>query len=289
MFLLMATLSAVLISAGRSAEIETGPTVKGLLETEKKRLESSIALTTCCNEDELYSVGFDHCDKQWEMNTTEAPFPPIYSSKDNMPSRGVHPNPRTGSLRPCPSGNVAKSSTAFRIYDDGSLKLTVEGFEVSDFCLNRIHPSAATNDKGESSAIFAARFCIADECAGTAGRCVHKCCPMGMALNTEARICQPDMEPFSVPFHHRNGSRTEADPSVRIRDGIPLDCTEGVYKVDDEFYILPDGTLHIKTTIMGIPDEGDDSKYCVDHFIDDNNTTVSLYGCVFFFCFFFFG
>ena len=223
-------------------------------------------LTTCCFESQYYAVGFDRCVEWDKIPNSE--FPPIYdnSVNKNRTLSGIDFVLRTDNLTSsCPSGHVVKSSTEFRIFKSGALK-TPDGIErpTEEFCVNRV-PSGGDN----GNALFAVRYCIPDPCVDA--KCVRKCCPIGMTLNETAKICQPSPVPFVVSFHDESGTPTDSRPSAIVHDGSFPNCRNGMYflrpalnNTDDEFYILPDGKLHMPDAIINSTMD----EYCVENIIN---------------------
>lgn len=227
-----------------------------------------IPLAKCCDVSEFYNAGFDTC---MEWDTLDMEVPGFYfDSKEN--GHAVAPSAFLLSLTNltiCPNGHVVKTSTEFQIFEDGSLKAADGSVRKPlDFCVNRI---VSGSNSTASLAIFASRVCVPDPCANSTG-CVHKCCPTGMILNETERLCQPSSAPFVIPFHDESGTPLPRPQSVTVRDGVFVDCKHGAYSLrpsveaDEEFYILPDGRIHLPTVHEFIDD------YCIDQFATEDGT-----------------
>ncbi|XP_057366331.1 LOW QUALITY PROTEIN: G-protein coupled receptor Mth2-like [Daphnia carinata] len=231
-----------------------------------------IPLTKCCVSDsEFYSLGFDSCN-----NNEETPFiwpPPVYSIKTNQSA--VSSSVRfslTYNMSTCMPGYDSKSVTNFRLYTDGTVQVGDARLEPGQFCLNQIASGEPPTDESE----FAIRYCIPDPCNQT--NCVHKCCPMGMALNITTQLCQSYSERFDLVFHNASGQVISPDPgSYIIRDGDAPQCPFGMFPLmpemnpEDTFYILPDGQLYLPS----YPENDRYSKdYCVDDFFAEEGHIV---------------
>lgn len=232
-----------------------------------------IPLTKCCNDDEVYKIGFDDC-VQWD-GMAQGDLPIIVYSTDNV-SRHVSSSEfilTFNNLTSCQTGYVVKSWIEFQIYENGSLK-TYDGNErqAGDFCVQRI----PDDDSGVDGTNFAVRSCVPNPCENTTS-CVRKCCPAGMAINQTSIVCESSSIPFVLPFRDENGVHVEPHPSMTIYDGAFVDCQHGAYALrpsadpNDEFYILPDGKIHVPSfRIIGEEDVDIGDDYCVDHFINEN-------------------
>ena len=228
---------------------------------------NNITFTKCCPDKMLYTIGFDGCHPGGEENFSS--WPPVFDRLDNRLIADDFTPTTTESLDNCTEGEVAVSSTDFTFFSDGSLSLNNDGRNLSSdqFCLNQI----------PAPAVFTARFCIRDPCNETAGGCLLKCCPNGMAVNNTDRLCHPTSLPFQVDFKDENGQSVELSPSAYIvRDGVAPKCNINGYnplseKYGDVFYVLPSGQIYIP-----IYPEGDraTAEYCIDNFFDADGPVI---------------
>lgn len=230
---------------------------------------TAVPLTKCCNDGEFYNTGFDKCHA-WDIIPEPELFPPIYSYDNNNTIRRISRDgfalSTTNNLTSCPAGSIIKSWTEFQIYQDGKLKTLdrQEERDFGEFCIER------TLSESEIP-VFVARFCVDDPCAGNETLCVRKCCPNGMVLNETGRVCQSSSVPFVVPFRDESGTRVESHPALITRDGVFPICENGAYSLEpskdeeDEFYVLPDGRIHIPSFRQH--EEATRDDYCIDHFI----------------------
>ena len=233
---------------------------------------NNITFTKCCPNKMLYKIGFDECHPGGEENFSS--WPPVFDRLNNRLIDDVTADDfiltTAESLDNCTEGEVAVSSTQFRFFSDGSLRLD-DGrrFKSGEFCLNQI----------PAPAVFTARFCIRDPCNETAGGCLRKCCPNGMAVNNTDRLCHPTTLPFQVDFKDENGQSVELSPSAYIvRDGVAPKCNINGYnplseKYGDVFYVLPSGQIYIP-----IYPEGDRAtpEYCIDNFVGNGEPPVII-------------
>jgi hypothetical protein len=249
-----------------------------------------IPLTKCCDIGQFYNAGFDRC-LEWEsylaevhlLATSFQDVPPFYNDNDGRVVHPVAPSAFLLSLANftfCPTGQIARSSPDFQLFKNGSMK-TVEGkaLKFGEFCVDRIINREGANTN-LTAGLFVARFCIPDPCVvNNRTGCVRKCCPNGMALNGDERICQVNSAPFEIPFHDESGAALNAShfgtsSSPIVSDGVFVDCQNGAYSLrpsvesDDEFYILPNGRIH--TPALG--EYHDD--YCIDNFIVSEDGVV---------------
>ena len=229
---------------------------------------NNITFTKCCPDKMLYTIGFDGCHPGGEENFSS--WPPVFDRLNNQIIAEHFTPTITESLDNCTEGEVAVSSTQFRFFSDGSLRLDDgKRFESGEFCLNQI----------PAPAVFTARFCIRDPCNETTGGCLRKCCPNGMAVNNTDRLCHPTSLPFQVDFKDENGQSVELSPSAYIvTDGVAPKCKTDGYnplseKYGDVFYVLPSGQIYIPI----YPKENRaTSEYCIDYFADDEEPPVTI-------------
>ena len=228
-----------------------------------------IPVTKCCSDDTFYTLGFDQC-KRAEGKVDSWP-PVVYSALSSRPIEVTADDfSLTTALDDCPAGQIDVSTTQFRFFSDGSLRLD-DGrrFKAGEFCLNQISVPVT----------FAARFCIPDPCNETALGCLRKCCPNKMAVNNTDRFCHPTSLPFEVEFHDENGQSVQMSPSSYIiRDGVVPKCNNDGYNLlseqyGDVFYILPNG--HIYMPIYPENDR-DTQDYCIDYFVDEEGPVSAL-------------
>lgn len=235
-----------------------------------------IPLAKCCDVGGFYNAGFDSC---LERDTLDMEVPGTYFDS-NGTGHAVAPSAFLVSLTNltiCPNGHVVKTSTDFQIFEDGSLK-TADGIvrEPGEFCVNRI---VSDSDSTAPLAMFASRLCIADPCANSSTGCIHKCCPTGMILNETERLCQPSSVPFVIPFHDESGTPLLPPTSVIVRDGVFVDCKHGAYSLrpsteeDEEFYVLPNGRIHLPAIREYVDD------YCIDQFASEDGTVLQALLC----------
>ncbi|KAI9557713.1 hypothetical protein GHT06_017542 [Daphnia sinensis] len=260
-------LLAVVVTILTVAKFNRGQDLVDPLETLWK-----IPLTKCCVSDsEFYSLGFDSCN-----NNEDTPSmwpPPVYSIKTNQSA--IASSVRfslTYNMSTCMPGYDSKSVRNFRLYTDGTVQVGEARLGPGQFCLNQIASGEPPTDDSE----FAIRYCIPDPCNQT--NCVHKCCPMGMALNITTQLCQSYSEPFDLVFHNVSGQVISPDPgSYIIRDGDAPQCPYGMFPLmpemnpEDMFYILPDGQLYLPS----YPENDRYSKdYCIDDFFTEEGHIV---------------
>jgi len=263
-------LLVVVVTTLCAAKLSRG---QNLLSKPDLQLEWQIPLTKCCASDgEFYSLGFDICQLNGDMNFNWPP--PVYSARTNESVSAVPARfSLSYNLSTCASGYASKSTKDFRLYTDGSAVISSgERLQTKEFCLNQI-------SSGEPEAEFAVRYCIGDPCNQT--NCIRKCCPMGMALNTTTQLCQSFSQPFSLVFHNVSGHVVTPSPaSYVIRDGDAPKCQHGMFPLspasnrDDEFYVLPDGQIYLTQYPAN---DRYTREYCTDDFIDEDGNIVMKY------------
>lgn len=239
----------------------------------KVQIQFKTPLTKCCETPSpFYSLGFDSC-RAGDM--PELWPPPVNSLLTN---RTVDASRiefiLSTNLSTCPPGYMSNSSTDFRLYTDGTVKLS-DGTQLrpDDFCLNQIAEEPTIREVD-----FAVRYCIPDPCNDT--NCVRKCCPMGMAVNESSKLCQSSKEPFKFDFQETSGQIVTPDPdSYILLYGDAPACPYGMYALmpeentEENFYILPNGEIFV----TGYPkDENTLREYCFDDFLIDNGVIVSF-------------
>lgn len=260
-------LLAVVVTILSVAKFNRGQDLVDQLETLWK-----IPLTKCCVSDsEFYSLGFDSCSTN--EDTPSMWPPPVYSIKTNQSA--ISSSVRFSlsyNMSTCMPGYDSKSARNFRLYTDGTVQVGDARLKPGEFCLNQIASGEPPTDDSE----FAIRYCIPDPCNQT--NCVHKCCPMGMALNITTQLCQSYNEPFDLVFHNVSGQVISPDPrSYIIRDGDAPQCPYGMFPLmpemnpEDMFYILPDGQLYLPS----YPENDRYSKdYCIDDFFSEEGHII---------------
>ena len=144
-------------------------------------------MTKCCHDNAFYLKGFDSCRNDSEQSVSWPP--PVFSKKLNQINNITADDfSITTTKDDCPKGQIAVSTTQFKVISDGSLRLE-DGrkFEKDLFCLSQLFESAD----------IIARFCAPDPCieanleGSGADGCIQKCCPNGMELNSASFSCQP--------------------------------------------------------------------------------------------------
>ncbi|XP_046644908.1 G-protein coupled receptor Mth2-like isoform X2 [Daphnia pulicaria] len=244
---------------------------QNLLSKPDPQLDWQIPLTKCCaSENEFYSLGFDTCTLNGEMNFNWPP--PVYSARTNESVvAGSARFSLTFNLSTCTSGYASQSTRDFRLYTDGSAVISSSGerLPANSFCLNQI--SSGEVDAAE----FAVRHCASDPCNQT--NCIRKCCPLGMALNTTTQLCQTYNEPFALEFRNVTGHVVTPNPSsYLIRQGDVPKCQHGMFPLspntnpEDEFYVLPDGQIYL-------PYYPENDRYTRDYCIDDFSSEEGIY------------
>ena len=241
-----------------------------------------VAVTKCCRHD--YAVLSDSCEDEYEteasdhvnsyqdtQNIATGPvdwIPTVYSHQDDRKiATTIDDLQLTYGLAQCLDGYIAKVITDFRFYDDGSLTSASVSLQPEEFCLHQM------NSLEGQDAHFLARFCMADPCNAT--NCVRKCCPHGMVVNGDEKICQ--FHPLTwAPFIRDENGLAVDNSDVLILDGAraPI-CANGRFLIrpdddpDDEFYVLPSGQLRVPAFEYN---ESFIQEYCIDRFLFDNVT-----------------
>lgn len=241
--------------------------------------KSTVPLTKCCTEGQFYNAGLDVC-RSWKM-TPEPEFPPVYSNDNirlSIPAEEF--SMLATNLSSCPDGHVVKISMQFQLFENGTL-ITFEGRkqDSGDFCVE-MTPGKEGHSLNANQPVFVARFCIPDPCNNDTF-CVRKCCPNGMVVNDTDKTCQPSSHPFFTPFHNKSGVPVDSHPSLIVSDGVFVSCEHGAYTLqpsldpEDEFYILPDGRIHVPS--FPEADSTIREDYCVDHFTkEDDHVSITL-------------
>lgn len=217
-----------------------------------------IPLIKCCPDGEQYRTGVDYCRSFPDENITQSTAIVIYSITENenlTPTLSNLENfEMSYNFTTCPHGEIVQYSTDFQFYENGTVRIrnTSLLLEPGTFCLNNI-----TTEPG-----IAVRFCIPNPCLD--GNCVRKCCPEGMVVNRESRMCQKD---FSIQFNIT---------SQAILAGAVPQCenpsAKNLIMKLDSFRILPDGRMY--SFDYACEFERSTEQYCIDNWIESNNTTV---------------
>jgi hypothetical protein len=229
-------------------------------------------MTKCCHDNAFYLKGFDSCRNDSEQSVSWPP--PVFSKKLNQINNITADDfSITTTKDDCPKGQIAVSTTQFKVISDGSLRLE-DGrkFEKDLFCLSQLFESAD----------IIARFCAPDPCIESKSKssgCIRKCCPNGMELNSASFSCQPSpSSSFNVRFKNKLGEPAvdQSLSSYVIRDGVIPKCIHGISPLgeefDEPFYILADAQIYIP----GYFEEHHKmpSDYCIE--TDHKNKVVIL-------------
>jgi len=200
----------------------------------------------------------------------------------------------------CPEGFLGKTSTQFQFYEDGTLKLDLDGmfytFPPAEFCIDQT--SVLSDD------LLIARFCIPSKCddyQSSGIHCIRKCCPLGSAINRTTRNCQnySSSSSFSNDVNHqlreyRTGRFVKID-DFTIADGVAPHCNSDGrqgFKVS-QFYLLKDGRMYVFRSFFMLyllpimkmfnrynpnfpcQSERATEEYCIDHFIYDEQVGIT--------------
>jgi len=226
-----------------------------------------IPAVKCCPG--YYNILTDQCQESEEEGhpVAESAWPPAVRSvhENRTLTRGIEDFQLNYTLRACAEGYVARVAVDFIFRDDGSLMTSSGPFQPGQFCLDQVMPY------GEE-AQFLARFCLADPCAER--HCIRKCCPLGMAINGNERICQFYSKDFVVVVQHENGSVVDVGDMLILDGGTAPRCHNeisvlrpDIYGDGDQFFILPNGQLKVPLYTY---EESVIKDYCIDSFFYDN-------------------
>lgn len=220
------------------------------------------------------SIGYDQCETRPESGPNAWP-PLVYSVNEHLP---LIPSPKefhlTHNLTECPAGFIAKTSTQFRLYEDGSVDTSDGKFQPAQFCIEQSKVDGVVQPQ------LVARFCVRDPCTET--ECIRKCCPDGMAMNLTSKLCAKFADDFIVAIRNENGS--DAAVSIEtVRHGAPHCSTPGFNALDpsayeeDEFYVIPSGDLYVPA----YPKEDRVlEEYCIDRFFDEKETVSCMFSLI---------
>lgn len=228
-------------------------------------LVGKVPLTLCCSHEDVYRVGLDVC-REWAPSSgsrLDHVLLPVYSGNETVAHADLERFNLTRNLSTCPAGYYGKSSSQFRLFQNGTLEVSqISLFQPGNFCIAHL-------PDGD----FVSRFCAPDPCHGS--NCLRKCCPKGSAVNLTAKVCQSSDIPFQVTYRNTEGDIIDPDPSLIVRDGASPNCPHGINVYDpssnpeDEFNILANGRMYIPFEERTI-----DADYCVDQFFDESESAV---------------
>jgi len=223
---------------------------------------SGIRLAKCCAPSYLYKTGLNYCrpsgkiDSTWDQKAFQLPVHSVTTNETvfytdlNFSNLKFKLNVNSIS---CPKGFLGKTSAQFHFYEDGTLKLYLDGtaykFLPEEFCIDQV--SLSFGDP------LIARFCIPSKCADDYEspdgiHCIRKCCPLGSVVNKTTRNCQkhPSSSSFIYDLNHqlreyRTGQFARID-DFQIADGVPPHCDNyGRQPFDmSQFYLLKDGRMY---------------------------------------------
>ncbi len=271
-FMVLATLLSS--SSAGSSLLQTAPTSptlslsKGNEKTYSEGSSSVINLTKCCPPSNLYKTGLNYCRpssetsgmvQSWEddeksflipvhsINTNDTLFYTDLNFLVNKTTRFQ----LNFNLISCPRGFLAKTSTKFNFYEDGTLKTDLDGvdykFDPQEFCIDRTRIS--------SDDPLIVRFCVPSKCDDhdpSGIHCIRKCCPIGSVINTTSKNCQnhSSSSSFSNDLNqqlreYRTGQFVQLD-DFAIEDGVPPHChNDGRQAFNmSQFYLLKDGRMY---------------------------------------------
>jgi len=263
--LILLALALLSVSAkGSLIRLSNDPTPDLLIQQVNNRnhSRSGISLAKCCPPSYLYKTGLNYCrpsgkiDSTWDQKEFLLPVHSMTTNETLFYTDLTFSNLKfqlnVNSIS-CPKGFLGKTSTQFHFYEDGTLKLDLDGtsytFLPEEFCIDQT--SISFDDP------LIARFCIPSKCAddyeSTDGiHCIRKCCPLGSVVNKTTRNCQnhPSSLSFSYDLNHqlreyRTGQFARID-DYQIADGVPPHCDNyGRQPFNlSQFYLLKDGRMY---------------------------------------------
>jgi len=272
--ILILALAALLSSSSAESSLPSAPTSpalslsKGDEKTYSGRSSRNvISLTKCCPPSHLYKTALNYCrpssetrmDQSWK-DDEKAFLVPVHSMKTNdtlfYTDLNFLDNKTTRfqlnfNLISCPRGFLAKTSTKFNFYEDGTLKTDLDGvdykFDPQEFCIDRT--SISSDDP------LIVRFCVPSKCDDhdpSGIHCIRKCCPIGSVINTTSKNCQnhSSSSSFSNDLNqqlreYRTGQFVQLD-DFAIEDGVPPHChNDGRQAFNmSQFYLLKDGRMY---------------------------------------------
>lgn len=232
-----------------------------------------VPITKCCADEDLYRIGLDVC-REWVGPERDFVLPSSHyiAQENETVSLTVHEAFQvTRNLSVCADGFVGKSSTEFKLYENGTAMILASShdfqyYHPGEFCIDQV-PSENVD--------LAVRFCAPDPCHGA--YCLRKCCPGDSVVNLTAKICQPSdsISKFNVTFRSKeNGEIIQPEESLILRDGASLRCPYGISthhpleNQEQEFYIMADGRMYVPMEERII------DEYCIDNFLEDDNALV---------------
>lgn len=233
-------------------------------------------LTKCCKDGEFYRPGLDRCLYRTH-NPEEAisGIPVLYAvEEDETFLVGVEEFHLSHKLAACRIGRMATSTMEFQVFVDGSVKVP-DALVLSpgQFCVNEIPSTDPINPE------FVARYCVADPCMEDKTKCLRKCCPQGLAIDSATHSCRAHPAPFNVSQltkKHGGPINVDAKDSLTVHAGFGFKCHNEDIVLVDNFLINSDGLMQPNRHFYHFDQFGDrpTDKYCIDNFIE-GNVTVS--------------
>nr|CAH0102965.1 unnamed protein product [Daphnia galeata] len=233
-------------------------------------------LTKCCKDGEFYRPGLDRCLYRTH-NPEEAisGIPVLYAvEEDETFLVGVEEFHLSHKLAACRIGRMATSTMEFQVFVDGSVKVP-DALVLSpgQFCVNEIPSTDPINPE------FVARYCVADPCMEDKTKCLRKCCPQGLAIDSATHSCRAHPAPFNVSQltkKHGGPINVDAKDSLTVHAGFGFKCHNEDIVLVDNFLINSDGLMQPNRHFYHFDQFGDrpTDKYCIDNFIEGNVTKI---------------
>ena len=268
MKILLLLIDLLLSSATGSSSLSSTSSIPSLFQESDKTysIRRGINLSKCCPPNHLYKTGLNYCrpasgkiDSSWDQSY----LLPVHSIVTNetlfytdLTLSNIQFQLKINSVL-CTKGFLGKTSTQFHFYEDGTLKLDLDGmrynFNPEEFCIDQTSQSFDVP--------LIARFCIPSKCDGYESsdriHCIRKCCPLGSVVNRTTRNCQnhSSSSSFNEDVNHqlreyRTGRFVQID-DFTIADGVAPHCINNGrqgFKVS-QFYLLEDGRMYVFSII----------------------------------------
>lgn len=251
--------------------------VAGHNESDAVQVYQKTPLTKCCRDGEFYRPGLDRClYRTHDPDDVVSGIPVLYAVEEEETFLvGVEEFHLSHKLAACRIGKMATSTMEFQVFVDGSLKVRdALVLTPGQFCVNEI-PSTDPNNPE-----FVARYCVADPCMEDKTKCLRKCCPQGLAVDSATHSCRAHQTPFNVSqLTRKHGGPVSDDgkDSLTVHAGFGFKCHNEDIVLVDNFLINSDGLMQPNRHFYHFDQSADrpTDKYCIDNFVEGNDT-VSL-------------
>lgn len=254
--------------------------VAGQSQSDTVQVYQKTPLTKCCKDGEFYRPGIDRCLYRTHIPNPGSRIPVLYAvEKEETFLVDADEFHLSYKLAACRIGKMATSTMEFQVFVDGSLKVTdALVLPPGQFCVNEIPSVNPANPE------FVARYCVNDPCMEDKTKCLRKCCPQGLAIDSATHSCRAHPALFNLSQLTRKYGGPigiEDKNTLTIHAGFGFKCHNEDIVMVDNFAINHDGLMQPNRHFYHFDKSGDrpTDKYCIDNFVEGNTTKMMGLRC----------